>query len=178
MTSILKVATVILMLKNKTFIIVAVVALVLILGGGGFFLLSKRSAPSADTASSNQSSEQQVLTMKPEDIGLTLTRTTYTKKSPPGPALHMEITKLNGVKSVDCEIHYSHATDTGERTTEGLLCNLEVKSDMSTISQDFPFATCSDVCHYQKDIKDVEAIIKVSKDDGKTYQVDQKLTDQ
>ena len=159
-------------------IIAAVVVVLVLLGGGGFFVLSKKTSPVADTTTSNQTAEQQVLTLKPEDIGLTLTRTTYTKKSPPGPALHMEITKLNGIKSVDCEIHYSHATDTGDRTTEGLLCNLDVKSGMSTISQDFPFATCSDVCHYQKDVKDVEAIIKVAKDDGKTYQVDQKLQDQ
>src|SRR6266700_8133856 len=163
------------MFKNKSFIIAVAVAIVLILvAGGGFFVLSKNSSQSA-VPTQGPDAQQQILTLQPEDIGMKLSRVTYTKKSPPGPALRLEITKLDGIKSVDCEIHYSHATDTGDRTTEGLLCNLDVKSGMSTISQDFPFATCSDVCHYQKDVKDIEAIIKVTKDDGKTYQVDQKL---
>lgn len=160
------------MLKKNGIIIAIVVILILFLGGG-VFLLSRKSAPAVRP--NIQSPSDQVVTLKPEDIGLTLSKTIYTKGNSSGPALRMEITKLDGVKSIDCEIHYSHATDTGDRTTEGLLCTIEVKPGTSTVKQDFPFATCSDVCHFQKDVSDVEAIIKIMKSDGKTYQVDQKF---
>ncbi len=166
------------MFKNKILITVVAVAVALIVvAGGGFYILSKNSSQSA-APTPGPEAQQQILTMNPEDIGMKLSQVTYTKKSPPGPALRLEITKLDGIKSIDCEIHYSHATDTGDRTTEGLLCNIDIKPGTSSITQDFPYATCSDVCHYQKDIKGVEAIVKVTKSDGKIYQIDQKLADQ
>lgn len=162
---------------NKNITLIAVIVAVVVIIGGGVFLLARRSpAPQNSNAIPTQSSEdQQVLSLKPEDIGLTLSRSTYTAKTPLGPALHMEITKLSGIKTIDCEIHYTRTNDTGDDQQEGLLCNIAIKPGMSTVSQDFPFGTCSDVCHYHKNIRDVEAIVKVTKTDGKSYQVDQKL---
>ncbi len=165
---------------NKNVTLIAVIAAVVIIIGGGVFLLARRSpAPQTINSIPTQPAEdQQILTLKPEDIGLTLSRTTYTAKTPPGPALHMEITKLDGIKTIDCEINYTKTDDSGNDQQEGLLCNITIKPGMSSVSQDFPFGTCSDVCHYDSNVRDVEAIVKVTKTDGKIYQVDQKLPNQ
>lgn len=160
---------------NKNWIIISVIVLIVLLLGGGVFLLSRNNSSQQTNAQPTVAQEQQATVLKPEDIGLTLTKATYTKKSPPGPALHMEITKLDGISSIDCEIHYTRTNDTGDDQQEGLLCNIDVKPGMSSTSQDFPFGTCSDVCHYHKNVRDVEAIVKVTKTDGKTYSVDVKL---
>lgn len=161
-------------MSQKNILLVVIVFLVLLLGGGGLYLFAHNST-SQNTQLSPTPTQIQVLTLQPSDIGLALTATTYTKKTSSGPAMHMEITKLDGISSIDCEIHYSHVIDSGDRITEGVLCNLDAKGQ-SKISQDFPFATCSDVCHFHKDVKDIEAIIKVTKTDGKIYQVKDTMT--
>lgn len=161
-------------MTKKNIIIIIAAILVLVGGGSGIFLYA-HSSSSQTVVPTPTPAEQQVLALQPEDIGLALTSTTYTKGSSSGPAMHMEITKLNGVQSVDCEIHYTHSVDTGGRIEEGILCNLDAKNT-SKISQDFPFATCSDVCHFQKDIQDISAIIKVTKTDGKVYEVKQTMS--
>ncbi len=38
------------------------------------------------------------------------------------------------------------------------------------------FGTCSDVCHYDKDVTDVKLIVKVTKMDGKVYQAETGIT--
>ena len=157
-------------MSHKNIILIIVAIAILVFGGGGIFLYAHNTISSQNTNISPTPPEQQVLTLTPDDIGLTLRSTTYTKGASSGPAMHMEITKVSDITSVDCEIHYSHATDDGGRIQEGILCNLDVKPGQP-ISQDFPFATCSDVCHFQKDIQDIQAIIKVTKTDGKVYQV-------
>lgn len=159
---------------KKNYVIIAIVAAVIIILGGGIFLLSRNSSSQQTTTLPTQEPQQQILTLDPADIGLTLTRTTYTKKSPPGPALTMTIAKLNGIASIACEIHYTHTTSGGDQQ-EGLTCDAAITPGMEAIKQDFPFGTCSDVCHYDSNIRDVEAIIKVTKTDGKIYQVDDKL---
>jgi len=161
------------MSKNTT-IIIAVAIIVILLGVGGVYLFTRTSSnPTAVITPTPQ--QQQVLTLQPSDIGLSLTSSTYTKGSSSGPAMHMEITKLDGISSVDCEIHYTHVIDNGSRIAEGILCNLDA-TNKTSITQDIPFATCSDVCHFHKDIQDIQAILKITKTDGKIYQVKDTMT--
>jgi len=36
------------------------------------------------------------------------------------------------------------------------------------------FGTCSDVCHYDSGVTDIDLIVKITKTDGKIYQVELK----
>ena len=158
---------------DRKYLIIALVVVVIIFTGGGIALLSKHT-PDASKAAPKQAAQddQQVLTLKPEDIGLAITNKTYTKGSSSGPGLNLSITKLDGISSVSYEVQYTHTNDNGGDQQDAVIGNVDIKPGVSTVSQDFALGTCSDVCHFHKNIKDIKALVKVTKVDAKTYEID------
>lgn len=157
--------------------ITLVILVVIILGGVGFFVLSqksppaKTSQPSADT----NSPEESVLSLKPSDIGLTLTLITEGKHA--GHGVLMRITKIDDVTSVDYELSYNatNPNDPSQKIPRGAIGHSDIKPTDTDIHQEIPFGTCSDKCHYDTGISDVKLILKVTKKDNKTYQVQANL---
>lgn len=153
-------------MQQKNIIIISCIVFALILIGGGFFLFTRSNSTASQA--SKTTPEEQVFTMKPEEIGLALTQITYTKKNPSGPGVRLIADKLSGVAKMDVQITYTHISDTGDSLDDGLESEITVTSGQS-VSQDYPFGTCSDVCHFHKSITAIKGVVKVTKNDGKVY---------
>jgi len=152
-------------LKDKRVLIAAgVAALALVLIIVGVFMLTR----SSNNASLNQAAvptEVPVLSLQPADIGLTLVLAANMQKAT------MKITKTDDITSVDYQLSYN-ALVSGQSIPRGTIGHVDVKNPGQVISQDMTFGTCSDVCHYDTGITDVKLIVKVTKTNGKVYQVE------
>jgi hypothetical protein len=157
------------LLQNKKVVavlgIVIVVVLVAILG----FALMKFSGQTQNQTTANvQPTEVPVLTLLPDAIGLTLTEDSA------GQNAIIKVTKTDGLAAISFELDYTGKPSTGtEAVPRGAVGDLDLTK--SPVMKKIPFGTCSDVCHYDTDISDVKVVLKVTKSDGKVYQVTQSL---
>ncbi len=150
------------MAKNKNLLIGVAIAVLFLIVGGVVLLLGKKSS-SVPTAQTTQ--EQQVSMLKPEDIGLTLTM------GADGQRVVMKITKTNDIASVDYELSYTSAGD----IPRGAIGHTDVKVPGQSVSQEIVLGTCSDVCHYDKNVSNIKLVVKVTKTDENVFQVEQSL---
>lgn len=146
------------MKNNKNLIIVGVIVLVLLVSGGIFLATKKSPKP---TVSVTQSEE--ILTLSPLDIGLSLAMGVDGKR------VIMEITETEDLTSIEYQLSYTSKGD----IPRGVIGTLDVKGN--TIKKEIILGTCSDVCHYDQDVSDIKVILKVTKMDGKVYQVEKSL---
>ncbi|HUD09965.1 MAG TPA: hypothetical protein VMR77_04170 [Patescibacteria group bacterium] len=151
-------------LKDKRILIAAgVAALALVLIVVGVLMLTLKGSNNV----SNQAAaptEVPVLTLQPGDIGLTLVEAANMQTAT------MTITKTEDITSVDYQLSYN-AEVSGQSIPRGTIGHVDVKTPGQTITQKMVFGTCSDVCHYDIGITAVQLIVKVTKTDGKIYQV-------
>jgi len=153
------------LLKNKMVLIAAgVVVVILILGVVAMLVLGKGSNNAANQTS-NQDQTAPVLTLQPADIGLAFVPASDMQRGT------MTITKTSDISSVDYQLTYT-AIVSGQPVARGTIGHADVKTPGQEITQQMVFGTCSDVCHYDTGITDVKLIIKVTKTDGKVYQVE------
>jgi hypothetical protein len=144
-------------MKNKNLIIYLIVGLVIIIGAAAFVFFGKKASSSV----AQNSPEEVVSTMKPEEIGLTLTASDDNHK------LILEIAKTANISKLDYELDY---TKKGDIPT-GVIGNPQVNSGQP-FRQEIVLGTCSDVCHYDQDVSNIKLIIKVTKTDGTVSQVE------
>jgi hypothetical protein len=151
-------------LKDKRVLVaagVAVLALVLIVIG---VVMLTKSSSSTQTAQNAAPTEVPVLSLQPGDIGLTLVEAANMQTAV------MTIAKTSDITSVDYQLSYN-AQVSGQSIPRGTIGHVDVKTPGQTITQKMVFGTCSDVCHYDTGITQVQLIVKVTKTDGKVYQV-------
>jgi len=151
-------------LKDKRVLIaagVAVLALVLIIVG---VLMLTKGSNSASTNQAAAPTEVPVLSLQPTDIGLTLVEAANMQTAT------MTIAKTDDITSVDYQLSYN-AMVSGQSIPRGTIGHVDVKNPGQAITQKMVFGTCSDVCHYDTGITQVQLIVKVTKTDGKIYQV-------
>jgi hypothetical protein len=165
------------MLKNKkTQIIIGVILVILLLGGGYFLFLNKSSTrPQTDQS---QSVNTGPLNLSADEIGLKLTATPDKKK------IQFSIGKLAGIKAVSYELTYE-ADSTQQEISEGGDSKIQRgvtgeakfnKGDSSYESPWLDLGSCSkNVCRYDAGVSSVNIILKITKDDDKIYQTQQKL---
>jgi hypothetical protein len=154
-------------LKDKRILVaagVAVLALVLIVVG--VFLMMRGSNSSQNANQAATPTEVPVLSLQPTDIGLTLVEAANMQTAT------MTITKTSDITSVDYQLSYN-AEVAGQSIPRGTIGHADVKTPGQTITQKMVFGTCSDVCHYDTGIAEIKLIVKVTKTDGKVYQVEQ-----
>ena len=149
------------MKQKKLIIILAAVLAVLIIGGIIFFVISNKSSQQAQPVAQENKT---VPTLQPDDIGLSLSPVTTGKFA--GFGVDMKITKLDGIVSIDYELAYL-AND----LPRGAIGHIDTKPGDSSIDQPLAFGTCSDVCHPDSGVHDVKLTLRVTKNDGKDYQV-------
>jgi len=149
------------MMKDKKVIIFLVVGIVILLVAGYLIFLGKK-APAPVT---QVSPEEIISTMKPEEIGLTLTASSDNHKA------IFEVANTKGISSLDYELSYTSKGD----IPRGAIGHIEIKQAGKKILQELPFGTCSDVCHYDQDVSNIKLILKVAKNDGTTSQVEKSL---
>jgi hypothetical protein len=159
-------------LKDKRVLIAAAVAvLALVLIVGGVFMMLRGSNNAASDQQTASPTEVPVLALQPADIGLTLTAASNMQTAT------MTITKTGDITSVDYQLSYN-AEVSGQSIPRGTIGHADVKTPGQTITQKMVFGTCSDVCHYDTGITEIKLIVKVTKTDGKVYQVEQSLATQ
>jgi hypothetical protein len=156
------------LLKNKKVLIVAGIVVLLILLVVVAVVIFGKSSVNNQTANA-QPTQVPVLTLSASDIGLAFTPAANLQRGT------MTITKTSDIASVDYQLTYN-ALVSGQQTQRGTIGHVDVKIPGEAISQDMVFGTCSDVCHYDTGITDVQLVVKVTKTDGKIYQVQLPVT--
>jgi flagellar basal body-associated protein FliL len=155
--------------KNKGAIIAIVVVLLLLLGGGGFYFISSQHKAPAQEEQADQT--DQVLTLSPEEIGLTV------EPKPDKQAVKIKIAKAGDIKSIEYQVTYE-ADSTAEEKAEGgdprvqrgITGNADVK-DSSYASDWLDLGSCSrNVCRYDTGVQKVDVTLKIVKKNGKTYE--------
>jgi len=150
------------LLKNRK-VVVSIGIVIILLLFGAFFIFTRLSGQTQ--IGSSEPTPIPILTLQPGDIGLSFT------VSSSGQRGTMEIAETDDIASVDYQLTYN-AIVSGQPTSRGTIGHVDVKNPGETVSQEMVFGTCSDTCHYDTGITDVKLIVKVTKTDGKIYQVE------
>ena len=151
------------LLKNpKVMIVTGVVVLVLIVGL--VMMVMGKSNSASNQAANAQPTQVPVLTLQPEDIGLTFVPDQNLQKG------LMTITKVSDISTINYQFSYT-ALVSGQPILRGTMSS-DIKPNGQDIKQEMVFGTCSDVCHYDTGISDIKIIVKVTKTDGKIYSVE------
>lgn len=147
---------------NNKIAIYCLVGLIILIGIGAFVFFNKSSAPApvAQTPS-----EETVLTIKPEEIGLSLAASADSKK------VILQVSNTAGISGLDYELSYTSKGD----IPRGVIGHIDVKQAGKKVIQEITLGTCSDVCHYDQDVSNIKLILKVTKTDGTTSQAQQIL---
>jgi hypothetical protein len=148
--------------KNKNLIIYVAIGLVVIIAIGAFMFFGKKTAA---TPVSQISPEEVVSMMNPEEIGLTLTASSDSKE------VIFEVSNTKGISGLDYELDY---TSKGN-IPRGVMGQVSVTQPGTKVSKHITLGTCSDVCHYDQDVSDIKLVLKVTKTDGTTAQVEKSL---
>src|SRR6266446_6763699 len=149
-------------MNRKYWLAGGIVIFVLLLVSSVFVVqnfLAKKSSPSPTPT------PDKIYSLSPGAVGLVATYVIHTKGNSSGPALKVEVTKVSDITGIDCAMEYSHSTPDNGRLTEGIICGSGTDPNGQTFSQEVVFGTCSDVCHFHTDIKDVKIVHKVTKKD-------------
>lgn len=149
-------------MKNKNLIVYLTVGLVALLIGGFFVLSSKKAAPAPVVQTP---SEEVISTMKPEEIGLSLTASADNRE------VIFEVSNTKDISGLDYELNYTSKGD----IPRGAMGQVSITQPGVKISKRITLGTCSDVCHYDQDVSDIKLILKVVKTDGTTSQVEKSL---
>jgi hypothetical protein len=158
-------------MKQKNFIILGVIFL-LILFVGGYFLLGGKTQP--ESKEETRSVEEEVLTLKPEDIGLQIIANANKKQ------VKFIINKLNGIQSIEYELSYEADSVSGDeqRISRGIAGEDVIKNGMKKYESKFlDLGSCSSgTCRYDTGVESVNLLLKLTKNDGKVYQVEDSLS--
>lgn len=150
-------------LKNKKVLAVITAFLVLAVLGGVFFLSRHNSTKAQDDGSLQQTEGLPKLT--PENIGMIVTVRKDKK------AIMFELTKAGDITHVAYTIEYQKMLE-GQKLGGGMLGEMNIAEDGITKTDFREFGTCSSgTCHYDDVVSDITIQLKVTKKDGKDYQV-------
>jgi len=150
-------------MKNKNLIIFLVVGLVVLIGGFLVLSFSKKAAPVQEVQ--EIPAEEKISVIRPEEIGLVLSATSDNRK------VILEVTNTQGLSGLDYELSYTSKGD----IPRGVIGHLGIPQAGKSVKQEITLGTCSDVCHYDQDVSNIKLILKVTKADGSTSQVEKSL---
>ena len=149
-------------LKNRKVLAAAAIFLILAVLGAVFFMNRQGSAPTEESPFETSN----LPSLSPEDIGMVVT----VRKD--GKALMFELTKADDISKVEYTIEYEKEID-GEEVPEGIFGEMNIGEDGITRTDFREFGTCSaGRCRYDNVVSDIKITLKVTKKDGKEYQVE------
>ncbi len=154
------------LMKNKM-MLVGVAAIVVVVAIAGYLFVSKQRAAKAPVV--EQTPEEQAIEMKPEEIGLELT---------PNKALtevEMKINDVSKFNHFDFEMSYDAIVD-GEAVPKGAIGSGDINPGETTVDRKITIGTCSSgTCKYDKGVKKIAFLIRLTLKDGKTAVVKKDL---
>lgn len=150
-------------MKNKNMAMYLTIGvIVLVVGGILVFALNKKATPAPVVQAP---AEEVVSTIKPEEIGLSLTASSDNHK------VILEVTNTSGISGFDYELSYTSKGD----IPRGVIGHIDIKVAGKPVTQEITLGTCSDVCHYDVGVSNIKLILKVTKTDGTASQVEKSL---
>lgn len=147
-------------------IIAGAVVLILLVAGGVVFFLSQKQTPTPTPE--DQTTQETLPTLAPSAIGMSLAM------AQGGKSVTMTVNKLDGITSMDYEVTYT-AKSSGNDVPRGIIGHIDIKPGDTEKTQNVTLGTCSDVCHYDTVVSPVKFSVKVTKTDGKVYEVDDSI---
>ncbi len=151
-------------MKNQKLVIFGALILVVVLIGGFLVFSPKKENLNSSEITNPEQVEMSIPTMDPEEIGLSLTISEDER------IVTLGLTKLEGLSAIDYELSYLSKGD----IPRGVIGHIDIKSQ-KTINEPIRLGTCSDVCHYDEDVSDIKIILKITKKDKSTAQVEKSL---
>jgi hypothetical protein len=150
-------------MKSKP-VLLGLLVLVLLLIGGGYFFLSNRSAEPVEEEDAIV--EEELESLSPEEIGLEMTASSNKKQ------VKFVINKPEGITGVEYELTYT----AGDGQQRGVIGMVEDISGDTIESKFLDLGSCSSgTCKYDTGVETVNLLLKVTKEDEKTYQVEDSL---
>lgn len=166
------------MLKNKNNLIIIAVIVVLIAIAGGYFFFVRQPSSKTPTDQNQSQIESGPENLSPDEIGLTLTASENKKQ------IKFSIYKFSGIKAVAYQLTYEadstrqEISDGAEpKVQRGIIGDAKLKSGAG--SYESPWidlgSASKNVVRYDTGVDSVNLILKITKNNGKVYQVEQKL---
>ncbi len=164
-------------MKNKQVMIAIAAVVIVLLGVGGYLVLAqKNSKPPVD----NSLISEDAIKIPASDIGLTMELSADEKK------VRFTATKLDGVKSLEWTFNYDadippdqqSEADGAAKVSQafGSLEPVDVEGKSSYSSEYRELGTCSSGhCRYDTGIEKVNLVLKMTKTDGKVYQIEDSI---
>lgn len=146
------------LLKNQKFQLVgiAVIAIVVLLAG---FVFLKNVKTSDQRVNTNiLPTEIPIPTISAEELGLTI------ESGVGGKTVLVTVANTDGISSIEYELSYLSEGN----VPRGAIGQIDLKK--TPASKDITLGTCSDVCHYDKNVSDIKVVLKITKDDGSVFQ--------
>ncbi len=163
------------MFKKKSTQLILGIVIVVILLGGGFFVLSSKNS---QTAQQETVSDNSVHTLSPSSIGLKL------EASPDKKKVRFTIANASDIKSIEYELTYN-ANSTAQEQSEGAedqvqrgitgTANISSGSGNYQSSWLILGSQSANVVRYDTGVSGLAITLKITKNDGKIYQVQDKL---
>ncbi len=163
--------------KDRRVIIAIVAILVVLLGIGGYFVLGQKNAkPPVD----NSIASEDAIKIPASDIGLTMELSADEKK------VRFTASKLDGAKSLEWTFNYDADIPPDQRSEAdgaakvsqafGSLEPVNVEGKSSYTSEYRELGTCSSGhCRYDTGVEKVNLVLKMTKNDGKVYQIEDSI---
>lgn len=158
-------------MQNKKLLIGVIILAVVIIGGIGAYVVLGMNSGGGKVDENGEESlvDESAKTVTADEIGLTLTPTQNNQ------VLMMEITKLDGIKSIDYEVSYD-ALENGEVVPRGAIGFIELAGE-STIERKIDLGTCSrNICKYDKGVENVKVVLRINYADGTTGALEEEVT--
>jgi hypothetical protein len=166
------------MLKNKTILIIAIVIIGIIALAGGYFLFMGQLSSKSQKVQNQTQSENGPENLSPDAIGLALSASANKNQ------IKFSITKLSDIRAVAYQLTYEadstkqEISEGGEsKVQRGIIGDAKFKSgDNNYESPWIDLGSASkNVVRYDTGVNSVNLVLKITKDNGKIYQVEQKL---
>lgn len=153
-------------MNNNRALLVVMVLIVLAGGVTGYYFLSSKKPPTT-AIPTEQTEEEVVPTIKPDEIGLKLVSRSDKK------AVKFVIENVSGITNIEYELTYLASGD----IPRGIIGNVEVSAKDKTIESKYiDLGSCSSGrCKYDEGVTSVKFVFKITKEDGKVYQVEESL---
>ena len=165
------------MLKNKSVVIVLIVIVVVIGAGGYFFISGSSNSKSAEQAPVDDSNIVQ--TLSPSSIGLKLEASSDNKK------IRFIIAQSSDIKAIEYELIYD-ANSTAQEKSEGSQSTVQrgitgqenINPGTSSYQSSWLIlgSQSANIVRYDTGVTSVSITLKITKTNGKVYQVQDKLS--
>jgi hypothetical protein len=167
--------------KNKYSIIAVVVVILLVLGIGGFMFVN-HNLSQGQSDDQTQFQDEDAIKLSPKDIGLQMIASSNKKQ------VKFVINKPQGFTKVEYEISYmadsaggNSDEDEGDmpaKINRGVAGDDQISPNESKYESKFlDLGSCSSgTCRYDTGVESVHLLLKLTKSDGKLYQVEDDLS--